>query len=65
MFSEPKSDLNRTVLGVHRLHNGEEVQWDTDVALEFCQGICQAREAWPCLTTLTGQGNENFTTHLI
>lgn len=38
MFPELKSNLNHTVLGVHRLDNGEEVQWDAGVAHGFCQG---------------------------
>lgn len=38
MFSELKSNLNHTILGVHRLDNGEEQQWNTAVAHAFCQG---------------------------
>lgn len=38
MFPELKSNLNHTVLRVHRLDNVEEVHYSTSVAHELCQG---------------------------
>lgn len=62
IFSEAKSNLNHTALGVHRLDNGKKVQWDTSVAHAFSQGTTGGLVM---SYHFTGQGNENFTTLLI